>query len=211
MKNNNSSGITGIVWDKSRNKWKARVTFQNKTYHLGKFNEIGKAITAREKFLKDTILNIPKVKRKKSKLRSERMTKHGMYGTKIYSSWHSMKDRCNNLNSPDYLDYGGRGISHCKKWEKFEGFYEDMALSYVDGLSLDRINNNGNYEKSNCRWATAIEQNNNKRNNIKITFKNKHYSSLSELSRDIGIKRSILSTRYHKGWSIERILESVTY
>lgn len=92
----------------------------------------------------------------------ERVTKHSMCGTRVYHSWYNMKDRCTNRNNPQFKDYGGRGITYDPKWETFEGFYEDMG-ERPEKLTLDRINNNGNYEKGNCRWATYYQQNSNLR------------------------------------------------
>ena len=84
---------------------------------------------------------------------------HGYYGTTTYKSWDSMKARCRNKNNPKY---GGRGITFCKRWEKFENFLEDMG-ERPEGTSLDRIDTDGNYEPGNCRWATIEEQNRNRR------------------------------------------------
>ena len=93
---------------------------------------------------------------------------HGKSGTSIYGRWHDMLQRCNNSNNPSYDRYGGRGITVCDRWkESFENFYEDMG-DRPDGKSLDRIDNDGNYEPSNCRWSTALDQNNNRRGIIQF-------------------------------------------
>ena len=88
--------------------------------------------------------------------------KHGMCGTPEYRAWGGMIQRCTNPKDRTFKNYGGRDIQVCDRWRKFTNFFSDMGLR-PEGLSIDRINNNGNYEKSNCRWATWIEQNNNKR------------------------------------------------
>ena len=86
--------------------------------------------------------------------------------TRIYESWHQMKKRCNNPKDHNYKNYGGRGITVCDEWNRYETF-RDWALAhdYADDLTLDRIDVNGNYEPSNCRWADAITQGNNRRTN----------------------------------------------
>lgn len=98
-----------------------------------------------------------------SDISASRLLVHGMKGTREYNSWRSMMKRCNNPNDKAYNHYGGRGISVCERWRKFENFYADMG-GRPDGYSLDRINNNGNYEPSNCQWSTQKEQANNRRN-----------------------------------------------
>jgi hypothetical protein len=93
-------------------------------------------------------------------LLTERNKTHGMHGSPEYISWQSMKNRCYNLERDNYHNYGGRGIIVCDRWlNSFENFYEDMGPRPDDDYySLDRIDSNGNYEPSNCRWATDEEQ-----------------------------------------------------
>lgn len=98
-------------------------------------------------------------------------TKHNMSRTRQYKIWAGMKKRCTNINYPHFNDYGGREIKVCDRWlESFENFWEDMQEGYSDNLSIDRIDNNGNYEKSNCKWSNREEQSNNRRNNIIVTY-----------------------------------------
>lgn len=132
--------------------------------------------------------------------------KHGKRGTRIYSIWRNMKDRCFNKNEKAYPRYGGRGITVCEEWKEFLQFYDwSMSHGYADDLTLDRINNDGNYEPENCRWATMKEQANNRRNNSCLTY-NGETKTLSEWADYIGIPYSRLEHRYNSGMPIEKIL-----
>jgi hypothetical protein len=97
-------------------------------------------------------------------------TTHGMSKTKVYTQWNSMRDRCYNSASPVFKYYGGRGITVCKEWHKFETF-RDWAFTngYNEKLSLDRTDNNGNYEPLNCAYKTRTDQNRNTRRNIMLS------------------------------------------
>lgn len=93
--------------------------------------------------------------------------KHGLKGNRLYSTWKGMKNRCCNVNNVSYRNYGGRGITVCDEWKNdFQAFYDyvsDLPHFGEKGYTLDRINNDGNYEPSNVRWATAKEQRSNQR------------------------------------------------
>lgn len=87
---------------------------------------------------------------------------HRMVGTPTHQSWRAMVQRCRNVNHASYKNYGGRGISICPYWREFDNFFTSMGARPL-GKTLDRIENNGNYEPGNCRWATPIQQARNKR------------------------------------------------
>lgn len=117
-----------------------------------------------------------------------------MADTKPYWVWRGFISRCRNKKNKNYKGYGGRGITFCRKWKTFAGFWEDMHSGYKEGLSLDRINNNGNYCKENCRWATVKQQARNRRNNHLLTFNKKTYT-ITEWAQILGIKKVTLRNR----------------
>lgn len=125
--------------------------------------------------------------------------KHGMCKTRVYRIWCAMRTCCTNPNFPMYNYYGGRGIKICDRWLKFENFYADMGEPTTDKHTLERKNSNGNYEPSNCKWATRKEQGNNTRHNRFIEFNGK-IKTLAQWSDDYHIKQSTLSDRLKSGW-----------
>lgn len=137
----------------------------------------------------------------------ERSTKHGKTNTKLYNVWKSMKQRCNDKNCNAYLYYGGRGIKVCDEWnESFEAFYEwSIKNGYKEGLSIDRIDVNGNYCPKNCKWSTWEEQANNKRGNRVVSYNGENYT-IAELSRISGIKYRTIIDRLNRGWTVENAL-----
>jgi len=126
--------------------------------------------------------------------------------TKIYKTWQRMRNRCENEASPDYADYGGRGITVCPEWASFERFLADMG-DVPEGKTLDRRKNHEGYSKDNCRWATALEQAQNKRNNRYLTYKGETLC-LNEWSRRTGLNRLTIWGRLDLGWSVDRALST---
>lgn len=122
--------------------------------------------------------------------------------TGTYRSWETMKSRCMNKSDPSFSLYGGRGIKVCKRWMKFDNFLKDMG-DRARGETIDRINVNGDYESSNCRWATRTIQQRNKRNNRLVLFRGKTVP-LIVVSEETGVPYSRLWERIvRRGWGVE--------
>lgn len=138
-------------------------------------------------------------------LNREICTKHNMTGTRIYNIWRSMRVRCYKIDDDHYKNWGKRGITVCDEWRKeFINFYNwAITNGYKKNLSIDRINNDGNYEPSNCRWATQKEQGSNMRSNRNITF-NGETHCVSEWSRLLGINYANLIYRLNTDMSIKK-------
>lgn len=139
-------------------------------------------------------------------------TKHGQSHkndgapTRTYKCWCGMKARCTQSSRKGWFDYGGRGITFCERWNSFENFLEDMGEA-PKKMTLDRINVNGNYEPSNCRWASAKQQANNRKNNTLITYQGKT-QTLQQWSDEIGVARDTLSLRIKSGMPLDRAMSS---
>jgi hypothetical protein len=127
----------------------------------------------------------------------------GKVFTRTYSIWASMLARCSTPSATGYANYGGRGISVCEKWRKFEGFLEDMG-ECPDGLSIDRLDTNGNYEPGNCRWASDAEQ---ARNTTRTVYV--HVAGEKKVARDVAAANGIHIATFKKrlyvyGWPVEQ-------
>ena len=131
-------------------------------------------------------------------------TSESMKGSLIYGSWINMRQRCNNKKRVDYVNYGGRGISVCKEWESFDVFMADMGVP-PEGFSIERIDNNGNYEKANCRWASKEEQSRNKRTNKLVTIGGVT-KPLIDWCATLGLKYWTVHSRIRRGWSFQKAL-----
>lgn len=129
---------------------------------------------------------------------TERSTKHGLCRSVEYKIWCGLQRRCYDKAVKQYADYGGRGVTICERWKDFKNFYDDMGDKPSPEHSIDRIDNDGNYEPANCRWATRKEQNSNKRNNVYVTAYGKTLT-ITAWSNLVGISVSTLSTRALRG------------
>lgn len=137
---------------------------------------------------------------------------HGYGRTRIYKAWCNMRSRCNNPNRESYDRYGGRGIGYEKRWELFSNFLEDMGDSYQECLksverpTLERIDNNANYSKENCKWVSMKDQCNNRRNSRFIEY-NGVKKTLGQWAEYLGIENGTFRSRFYAlNWPIEKLM-----
>lgn len=130
---------------------------------------------------------------------------HGRSDTPEYATWRQMLDRCENPKNKRYKDYGGRGIMVCERWHEPQNFLDDMGKRPSRKHSLDRVDNDGNYEPANCRWSTAVEQHNNCRSNRVLVWDGRSMTT-AQWAVALGINASILRNRLYRKWSVERTL-----
>ena len=137
----------------------------------------------------------------------ETIQSHGMTGSRIWVIWRNMRSRCSNPSDKDWVNYGGRGIKVCSEWDlSFEEFWKDMSEGYLDHLTLERINVNADYTKTNCKWATRKEQGNNTRRNVFIRTPD-GLMTVAQAAEKYNIKPITLYKRVGKGWTGERLLK----
>lgn len=132
---------------------------------------------------------------------AKRKITHGMRKTKIYDVWSTMKARCSRPSHISYKNY--KDYKVCSSWEKFENFFKDMGATYKEGLWIERINTKGNYEPTNCCWATPTQQNRNRTNNVSYMGK-----CVTEWAEQVGINSKTLYERLKRGWSWEKALNT---
>ena len=145
--------------------------------------------------------------RKRTIATNKARSTHGLTHSRAFRIWEGMKARCLNSRHTHFKSYGGRGITVCEEWmNSFQMFYQDMGKP-PDGTTLDRIDNDGNYEPGNCRWATQEEQHNNKRTS-RFLEADGHILTLTQWSRRTGINRVTLYGRLKRGWTTERALHA---
>lgn len=133
--------------------------------------------------------------------------KHGLSGSPEYNAWTMMKRRCYNVKNKRYPEWGGRGIMVCDKWlNDFMAFFNDMGVRPSDAHSLDRKDNNGNYEQSNCRWATKEEQSTNRPSWVNAIEFEGCTLTMTQWAEKVGISRKTLYDRFKNGWLIKDAL-----
>lgn len=137
--------------------------------------------------------------------RIEAVKKHGLWNDPLFKVWKAMLSRCTNPKDKRFSRYGGRGISVCERWINVHNFIEDMKPAYAKGMTLDREDNNGNYEPNNCRWATRKEQNRNYSRNVILEHDGKRFCA-ADWAPLVNIPAPVIYDRIARGWSATRTL-----
>ncbi|MCK1367604.1 hypothetical protein [Bradyrhizobium sp. 62] len=132
---------------------------------------------------------------------------HGMRRTPEYGVWCAMRRRCENPKVDRYPQYGGRGIKVCERWKRFENFISDMGQRPDPSFSIERRDNNGNYEPANCKWAKNEEQTYNKRTTRLLDYKGRKLT-VQQASEIAGTPRANIFSRLYLGWSVEQAIET---
>ena len=127
----------------------------------------------------------------------EANTRHGKKGSRVYRIWNGMLNRCRNAKTKEFHRYGGRGIKVCERWASFENFYHDMG-DPPDGLTIERNDNDGNYEPDNCRWASVGEQAMNKSSNVFVELDGKRMTA-AQCDRILGRHNGTTARRIRQG------------
>lgn len=143
----------------------------------------------------------------------DRSRTHRMFGTRFYFCYFAIKQRCEDPKATSYPRYGAKGIKNL--WNSFEEFRDDMYESYLEHVqefgerqtTIDRIDSKGNYQKSNCRWATYLEQAQNKSNIHLVTYKGKT-QTITNWAKEIGIRKELIANRLSRGWPVENALST---
>lgn len=134
----------------------------------------------------------------------ETATTHGATGTKTYSIWRGMKKRCSpKASKKNYNNYYGRGIKVCDRWLDFNNFLKDMKECPGPNYTIERINNDGNYEPGNCKWILKSEQSENTRRNLCLTYNGITYPMLKTLCDSLNLEYKLIQRRLSRGWSID--------
>lgn len=142
-------------------------------------------------------------------LASDRFKTHSMSKHPAYRAWIGMKSRCFDSSKEGFKDYGGRGITIAQEWQDFDVFWKDMGPTWSKGLTIDRVDVDGNYEASNCRWATPKQQANNRRTNRVLICPDGIGRNVTEAAEHYGISSYTLFARLRYGWTGDDLFKPV--
>ncbi len=133
----------------------------------------------------------------------------GRKKTRTFQCWSGMLRRCRNPKNKDYKNYGGRGIKVCERWNDFKNFLTDMGEK-PEGVTIERKDNSGNYEPSNCKWIPKSQQSENRRGNTMLTHNGKTMS-MAQWERELGFGKHAITSRRRRGWTGERLFSPLKH